>query len=55
MSAAGMPIQDGHGAPPRKLLWSTGAIALLLSLAAFALWGTNGAGMLFDLVVALCT
>lgn len=41
--------------PPHRLLWSTGGIVILLSLAAFAYWGLYGAGTLFDLVVALCT
>jgi len=40
---------------PYLLLWSTGIAALVLSMAAFALWGTTGARTLFDMFVALCT
>jgi hypothetical protein len=40
---------------PYRLLWSTGIIAFLLGTVAFVLWGINGAGTLFDMMVALCT
>lgn len=40
---------------PYRLLWSTGIVALVLCIAAFALWGINGAGTLFDMMVAFCT
>ena len=40
---------------PYWLLWSTGIIASVLCIAAFVLWGINGAGTLFDMIVALCT
>ena len=40
---------------PYRLLWSTGIIAFLLCIVAFALWGINGASTLFDMIVALCT
>jgi hypothetical protein len=40
---------------PYRLLWSTGIVALLLGVAAFALWGLNGAGTLFDLIATFCT
>jgi hypothetical protein len=40
---------------PYRLLWSTGIIAFILGIAAFVLWGINGAGTLFDMMVALCT
>jgi hypothetical protein len=40
---------------PHGLLWSTGIIALILGIVAFVLWGINGAGTLFDMLVALCT
>ena len=36
-------------------LWSTGIIAVVLGIGAFLLWGLNGAGTLFDMIVALCT
>ena len=38
-----------------RLLWLAGVSALLLSTAAFVLWGLGGAGILFDMVIALCT
>jgi hypothetical protein len=40
---------------PYWLLWSTGVIAFVLGILAFVLWGINGAGTLFDMMVALCT
>jgi hypothetical protein len=40
---------------PYWLLWSTGIAALVLCIAAFVLWVVNGAGTLFDMIVALCT
>ena len=40
---------------PYWLLWSTGIIAVVLGIGAFLLWGLNGAGTLFDMIVALCT
>ena len=40
---------------PYRLLWSTGIVAGLLGIVAFVLWGINGAGTLFDMIVAFCT
>jgi len=40
---------------PYLLLWSTGAVACVLAVIAFALWGRNGAATLLDMIVALCT
>lgn len=40
---------------PYWLLWSTGIAAVVLGAAAFLLWGINGAGTLFDMIVALCS
>jgi hypothetical protein len=40
---------------PYWLLWSTSAVAFVLGVIAFVLWGLNGAGTLFDMIVALCT
>ncbi|HKM70325.1 MAG TPA: hypothetical protein VJX94_09750 [Stellaceae bacterium] len=40
---------------PYRLLWSTGIIAFVLGIVAFVLWGINGAGTLFDMIVTLCT
>src|SRR5436190_11465582 len=36
---------------PYWLLWSIGIIALMLSIVAFMLWGLNGPGTLFDMIV----
>ncbi len=40
---------------PYWLLWSTGIVASVLCIAAFVLWGVNGASTLFDMIVVLCT
>jgi hypothetical protein len=40
---------------PYRLLWSTGIVAAMLGIVAFMLWGLNGAGTLFDMMVAFCT
>jgi hypothetical protein len=40
---------------PYRLLWSTGIAAFVLAAAAFALWGLNGTGTLFDIIAAFCT
>jgi hypothetical protein len=40
---------------PYRLLWSTGIVAFALCVVTFVLWGINGAGTLFDMIVALCT
>jgi hypothetical protein len=40
---------------PYRLLWSTGIVAFVLGVAAFVLWGINGASTLFDLIAAFCT
>jgi len=40
---------------PYRLLWVAGTAAFLLCIAAFALSGLGGAGILFDTIVALCT
>jgi hypothetical protein len=37
------------------LLWSAAIVVSVISGIAFVLWGTGGAVMLFDMVVALCT
>jgi hypothetical protein len=39
---------------PYVLLWSTGIAAAALAVAAFLLWGMNGATTLFDMIVAWC-
>ena len=39
---------------PNWLLWSSGIAAVVLAAVAFILWGINGPGMLFDMIVALC-
>ena len=40
---------------PYRLLWSTGIVAVVLSIVAFLLWGINSNGILFDMMVALCS
>jgi hypothetical protein len=40
---------------PYRLLWSAGIVVGVLSVVAFVLWGINGPGTLFDMLVALCT
>jgi hypothetical protein len=37
-----------------RILWCAGFAATALSLAAFVLWIRNGAGILFDMILALC-
>jgi hypothetical protein len=39
---------------PHRALWLAGIAALCLSVAAFVLWGLNGAGILVDMVAAIC-
>jgi len=41
--------------PPYRLLWSTGIVAFVLCIVAFALWCIDGAGTLLDMMIALCT
>ena len=48
--SAGNPAAD----PPYRLLWSVAIAAFVLSIAAFVLWGLNGAATLFDLIAAFC-
>jgi hypothetical protein len=40
---------------PYRLLWVAGTATFLLCIAAFVLWGLDGAGILFDTIFALCT
>ena len=40
---------------PYRLLGSTGIVAVVLSILAFVLWGINGAAILFDMMVAVCS
>jgi hypothetical protein len=49
------PATSPAAATPHWLLWSTGIVAAVICIVAFVLWGTNGAGTLFDMIVALCT
>ena len=55
MTTAGARNGLTPGNTPHGLLWSTGIIAFILGIVAFALWGINGPGTLFDMLVALCT
>jgi len=52
---AAAPIDQRFPNTPHRLLWSTGIIAFVLGIVAFVLWGINGAGILFDMIVALCS
>jgi hypothetical protein len=47
--------QPSSGTTPHRLLWSVGVAAFVLGICAFVLWGINGAGTLFDMMVALCS
>jgi len=49
------PPAKSSAETPYRLLWSAGIIVFALSMAAFVLWGINGAGTLFDMIVAFCT
>lgn len=55
MSTAGARKGLSPNNTPHALLWSTGIIAFILGIVAFVLWAINGAGTLFDMMVALCT
>jgi hypothetical protein len=59
MTGTGTHLREAAEQTPAKtpywLLWTTGIAAAVLSIAAFVLWGTNGASTLFDMIVALCT
>ena len=48
---AALPAPD---APPTRLLWSLGIVAIVLGVIAFALWATSGGVILFDMIIALC-
>jgi hypothetical protein len=48
------PRSPGSGDNGLRLLWLAGVAAVALSAAAFALWVRNGAGILLDMVLALC-
>jgi hypothetical protein len=50
-----LPAAQSAADPPSRLLWSIGIIAAMLSIAAFLLWGINGASTLFDMMAALCS
>ncbi len=64
-ASAGLEAHGNHTTPakvltsdaktPYWLLWSTGIVAFVIGAAAFVLWGVNGVGTLFDMIVALCT
>jgi hypothetical protein len=50
----GRPRSSGSADYGTRLLWSAGAAAVALAAAAFVLWIRDGAGILFDMVLALC-
>ena len=55
MKAAGS-ADPGPASDTRcRLLWFAGAAALLLSIVAFVLWGSNGPGILLDVMLPFCT
>ena len=54
INGASAPEQPSSAAPNR-LLWFAGLAACFLSVIAFVLWANNGAGILLDMMVALCT
>jgi hypothetical protein len=57
-TGSGQISRDAEASPaqtPYRLLWSIGIVVGVLSIAAFVLWGLNGPGTLFDMLVALCT
>jgi hypothetical protein len=58
MSTTGMDtgpaIESQPAGAPYRLLWFAGIVAFFLCIVAFVLWGINGAGILFDMMVALC-
>jgi hypothetical protein len=39
---------------PRWLLWTVGAVAAVVCITAFLLWGINGPTYIFDLIAAYC-
>ena len=41
-------------ASPIALLWVAGVAASVVAIVAFVLWGTQGATLLFDMIVAMC-
>ena len=52
---AGAPGRADPGPPIAfPLLWIAGIAAVALSAAAFVLWTRDGAGILLDMVLALC-
>jgi hypothetical protein len=46
--------QAGSADYGSRLLWIAGLTAAVLSLTAFVLWIRNGAGILLDMMLALC-
>jgi hypothetical protein len=54
-AAEALPADAPPAPTPYWLLWSTGAVAFVLCVIAFVLWGLNGTATLFDMIVALCT
>ena len=48
------PGSAGSADPPIRLLWGVGVAAVVLAIVAFALWIRDGAGILFDMMLAFC-
>ena len=49
-----MTRSSGSADSAPRLLWVAGIAAVALSAAAFVLWTRNGAGILLDMMLALC-
>jgi hypothetical protein len=59
LPGAGQPMQSDAAlpapdAPPTRLLWLLGIVAIVLGVIAFALWATSGGVILLDMMMALC-
>jgi len=54
-SCAELSPKPSRADTPYLALWSTGVVAFVLCMVAFALWGIEGSRTLFDMTIALCT
>ena len=48
------PALPAPDAPPYRLFWPLGIVAIVLGLTAFVLWVTRGGVILFDMIIAFC-
>jgi hypothetical protein len=51
---SGAAGRAGSADHPARLLWGVGIAAAVLTVAAFALWIRDGAGILLDMMLVLC-